>query len=180
MPRVNPAKAWCFTLNNYTEEEYGALVQQFQTLADEYFYIVGKEVGEQGTPHLQGYIEKRAGRFRPLPLFEVKRANSNQEGALTNCMHFEKAKGNRKQNWKYCSKEGNFVTNIPRPVMTYSEAKAIWKATGGISNDEYTPGDINEASLHIMYVEDYDAMPSTLQTHFMADYNAMMAARYSD
>ncbi len=180
MPRVNPAKAWCFTLNNYTEEEYGALVQQFQTLADKYFYIVGKEVGEHGTPHLQGYIEKRAGRFRPLPLFEVKRANSNQEGALTNCMHFERAKGNRSQNWKYCSKEGQFVTNMPRPVMTYRDAKKCWYLTEGIANGDYTAADINEAAMHIMFVEDYDAMPDEIQKSFMKDYDAMMAARYSD
>ncbi|GAC77796.1 replication protein, partial [uncultured marine virus] len=97
MPRINPAKAWCFTLNNYTENELGALVQLFSTLTDKYFYIVGEEIGEQGTPHLQGYIEKKTGRFRPLPLFEVKRNN-------VQCMHFEKAKGNRTQNYKYCSK----------------------------------------------------------------------------
>jgi len=178
MPRVNPAKAWCFTLNNYTQEELGALVQQFQTLADQYFYIVGEEIGEQGTPHLQGYIEKRTGRFRPLPKFAVLRDNSNQEGTLTQAMHFEKAKGNRKQNYKYCSKDGKYVTNIPRPVMTYSEAQDIWKATGGISNEEYTPGDINEASLHIMFVEEYDTMPDELQRHFMKDYKGMMAERY--
>lgn len=172
MPRVNPAKAWCFTLNNYTQEELGALVQQFQTLADKYFYIVGEEIGEQGTPHLQGYIEKRTGRFRPLPLFEVKRDN-------TQCMHFEKAKGNRKQNYKYCSKEEKFVTNIPRPIMTYSEAKAIWKATDGISNDEYSPGDINEAAMHIIFVDDYDTMTDENQKSFIKEYEAMMATRYA-
>ncbi len=173
MPRINPAKAWCFTLNNYTENEYGALVQLFSSVADKYFYIVGKEVGASGTPHLQGYIEKRAGRFRPLPMFEVKRNN-------TQCMHFERAKGNRSQNWKYCSKDGEYVTNMPRPVMTYRDAKKMWYLTEGISNDEYSPSDINEAAMHIMFVEDYDAMSDELQKSFMKDYNQMMAERYPD
>ncbi len=171
MVRINPAKAWCFTLNNYTENELGALVQLFSSLDETYWYIVGEEVGEQGTPHLQGYIEKKTGRFRPLPKFEVKRNN-------TQCMHFEKAKGNRTQNYKYCSKDGKFATNIPRPVMTYREAKSIWEATKGISNDEISAADINEAAMHIIFAEDYDTMTDTAQRIFITDYNKMMAARY--
>ncbi len=178
MPRINPAKAWCFTLNNYTENELGALVQLFSTLTDKYYYIVGEEIGEQGTPHLQGYIEKKTGRFRPLPLFEVKRPNSNQEGALTNCMHFEKAKGNRTQNYKYCSKDKKFVTNISRPVMTYREAKAIWAETKGIRNDQYSGADIEEAAMHICFAEDLPCMSEADGKKFLEQYDAMMAARY--
>jgi hypothetical protein len=43
----------CFTLNNYTSQEYEALLYN-----DNFKYvIIGKEVGESGTPHLQGYGE---------------------------------------------------------------------------------------------------------------------------
>lgn len=180
MPRINPAKAWCFTLNNYTENELGALVQLFSSLADKYYYIVGEEIGEQGTPHLQGYIEKKTGRFRPLPLFEVRRPSNNQEGEFTQCMHFEKAKGNRTQNYKYCSKDKKFVTNISRPVMTYREAKGIWAVTKGLRTDDYSGADIEEAALHITFAEDYDQMSNSAQRVFLAEYKAMMAARYPD
>lgn len=173
MPRINPAKAWCFTLNNYTENELGALVQLFSSLDDKYYFIVGEEVGEQGTPHLQGYIEKKTGRFRPLPLFEVKRNN-------TQCMHFEKAKGNRTQNYKYCSKDKKFVTNISRPVMTYREAKGIWAVTKGLRTDDYSGADIEEAALHIQFCEEYDQMTDSAQRVFLEQYKAMMAARYPD
>ncbi len=171
MPRINPAKAWCFTLNNYTENELGALVQLFSSLDEKYYYIVGEEVGEQGTPHLQGYIEKKEGRFRPLPMFAVNRNN-------TQCMHFEKAKGNRTQNYKYCSKDKKFVTNISRPVMTYRESKGIWEVTKGIPTDDYSAADINEAAMHIMFAEDLPEMSPTQANQFIKEYDSMMAARY--
>lgn len=172
MPRINPAKAWCFTLNNYTENEHGALVQRFSDLSDKYYFIVGKEIGAQGTHHLQGYIEKKVGRFRPLPCFEVLRDDKN-------AMHFERAKGNRKQNYKYCSKDGNFETNIPKPKMTYKEAKAIWKETNGISNEIYDPATINEAAMHIEYMELYDIYTDSNQEKFMTQYKAMLKDRYN-
>ncbi len=171
MTRVNPAKAWCFTLNNYTENEFGALVRKFSVLYEKYYFIVGKEIGANGTPHLQGYIEKRDGRFRPLPCFAVERDGKN-------AMHFERAKGNRKQNYKYCSKDGDYTTNIPKPVMTYTEAKEIWKHTNGISNDKYSPDIIEEAAYHIQYVELYDILTDEAQIKFMKEYNAMMAKQY--
>ncbi len=173
MPRVNPAKAWCFTLNNYTENEAGALVQRFSSLSNKFFFIVGKEIGEQGTPHLQGYIEKRTGRFRPLPCFEVLRDGKN-------AMHFERAKGNRKANYKYCSKEGDFLTNISKPVMTYNEAKDIWRTTNGISNHEFDAATINEAAMHIEYMEIYDCYTDEAQAAFMQAYNTMMMERYPE
>ncbi len=49
--RENPTRHWCFTLNNYNEgEENGAW------LPDSEYWVIGKEKGESGTPHLQGYV----------------------------------------------------------------------------------------------------------------------------
>ncbi len=80
---------------------------------------MGKEVGEMGTPHLQGYIalKVKSKKFRPLPTFAVKR----EEGK--NAMHFERARGNREQNYKYCSKEGNFITNITPAAEQLEQAE---------------------------------------------------------
>lgn len=97
------------------------MVLQFSKISEKnpnFKYIVGKEVGEQGTPHLQGYIQSNK-KFRPLPQFKVMRDNKQ-------AMHFERAKGNAMQNFRYCSKDGDFVSNMDRPYMNEEEAQKIW------------------------------------------------------
>lgn len=91
---VNPAKRWCFTLNNYTEEEICSIVPIVCDKCN--IGIIAKECGESGTPHLQGYIEFKT-KTRPLTHFKTKR------------IHWEKCKGNRQSNIDYCSKEGNVI-----------------------------------------------------------------------
>lgn len=97
--RTHPAKRWCFTLNNYTAEEYDALVTLFENQEIVEYGIFGREVGQAGTPHLQGFIrlvrKQRLGAVRLLP--GLQRA------------HLEIARGSEQQNRRYCSKEGDVV-----------------------------------------------------------------------
>ena len=48
-------RSFCFTLNNWKQEEYDWLAQKLKSEKVNY-YIIGKEKGESGTPHLQGYV----------------------------------------------------------------------------------------------------------------------------
>lgn len=53
--RTNQTKSWFFTFNNYTEEDIITLKNKFDEDIFEK-YIFEKEVGESGTPHLQGCV----------------------------------------------------------------------------------------------------------------------------
>lgn len=110
MSRGSQSSKWCLTVNNWTEANLDQLVHIFQRLG--YEYILGEEVGEQGTPHLQGYFETGGARIRPIEKLK-----------LDFCPHFEKAKGSKLDNIKYCTKEGGTIhTNmrIPRPLPAIS------------------------------------------------------------
>uniref|UniRef100_UPI00404AECB1 hypothetical protein n=1 Tax=Flavobacterium sp. TaxID=239 RepID=UPI00404AECB1 len=92
------ARHYCFTLNNWESSELSTLTQAFLKKKNLYF-VIGKEVGKKGTPHLQGYV-KHENAF----CYEwLKKIN--------NRMHIEKCEGDEKSNIVYCTKDGDYITN---------------------------------------------------------------------
>lgn len=103
MSQSPKSRSWCFTINNYTEQEYESLFEDHNSVK---YMIVGKEVGENQTPHLQGYVWcKNQIRMATVKTIVGSRA------------HLEIAKGNHEQNFKYCSKDGDFKEVGTRPIM---------------------------------------------------------------
>ena len=86
---MSKSRSYCFTTNNYTS------TPPFHSSMK--YMVVGKEVGESGTPHLQGYVVFNS----PLLLSSVKKYF--QEGT-----HFETTLGSALQASTYCKKDGNF------------------------------------------------------------------------
>lgn len=113
--QVSASIRWCFTLNNYTEDEYSAIVSIIRGNKLRYG-IMGKEVGDSGTPHLQGYVEFKT-RNRPMSVFDNKR------------IHWEKAKGDKESNIDYCSKEDlePFVYDINPKFIQHIEKLYDWE-----------------------------------------------------
>lgn len=123
--QVSPSNSWCFTLNNWTKEEYSSILNELET-SDKYFYCIGKETGEKElTPHLQGYIslKDKTKKFR-MTKFENMCIRNDKK-----CMRCSRARGTRMQNLVYCSKEECYITNIEpeKPVKIYEDwSKYPW------------------------------------------------------
>ena len=104
--RITQTKRWCFTLNNYTEDDVkimrGASGATFKK------FIFSREIGESGTPHLQGFFESLK-KCRPMELFKNKK------------IHWEKTKGSDMDNVIYIEKDHDVVLKFglpeqPRPL----------------------------------------------------------------
>lgn len=54
MPKFKIGKRFCFTFNNYTEEEEKKLKEELEKNAK--YAVFGHEKGEEGTKHLQGFV----------------------------------------------------------------------------------------------------------------------------
>lgn len=91
------AKNWSFTLNNFNEEEI-LLLRNSASLPIVRYLVFQQEIGEEGTPHIQGYISLNT------------RQRLNQLKKLVgNRAHLEVARGTPVQNRTYCTKTESAV-----------------------------------------------------------------------
>jgi len=94
----NRSYNWCFTLNNYNDEDI-ALIAHWPAR----FVVVGREVGKEGTPHLQGFVIMK----------NVARLSSMKK--MQQAAHWEICKGSWEQNYDYCTKDGDFTEFGEKP-----------------------------------------------------------------
>lgn len=120
----SPRIKYCFTLNNYTEEDELRIKLFFEEKAA--YAIYGREVAPTtGTPHLQGYVHlKSKMRFNAF------------KTAIGETAHIETAKGSDQQNFEYCSKSGDYFemgekttqgkrSDLSDAINTLSETKSL-------------------------------------------------------
>ena len=103
-------KRWCFTLHNWSDAD----IERLKKIPCKYM-VVGIEVGEKGTPHLQGYV-----RMTKTTTFN---AVKKMIGARA---HIEQARGTELENDEYCRKDGviAFETGTMNPEINSKGCKA--------------------------------------------------------
>lgn len=105
MPSSKRLRNFCFTINNYTDEDIKNCDDLHEKGLCKYI-IYGKEEAKTGTPHLQGYCELS----KQMPFNTVKKL-------LGGTVHIEPRKGTSEQASVYCKKDGDFIEKgiISRP-----------------------------------------------------------------
>lgn len=103
-----------FTLNNWDDKD----VEDIRNLGSQYV-VFGKEVGENGTHHLQGYVYFKSARTLSSLKKKLKKA------------HFEPRRGSHEQARDYCLKDGDYE-EIGTPPVSQKEKgekeKERWEA----------------------------------------------------
>lgn len=106
MPRVNPenpsSRNWVFTINNPEENDEARLAKPYEWVK---YAAYAHEVGEQGTPHLQGYLCS----WEPVKMAKIKQYLPRA--------HLEVMYGRLQDNDAYCSKQNELVEIGERPMQ---------------------------------------------------------------
>jgi len=106
MPEAQ-SNRWCFTLNNPVPQDINLLTDLINDVGTNgiTYLVYGREIGEQGTPHLQGFVcfssRKRFGTVRRI---------------IGHRAHIEVARGTTAQAADYCKKDGDFVEGGQPPA----------------------------------------------------------------
>jgi len=115
MSHTTRTRTWCFTLNNYNDVHIKHIKEVLALHAR--YVVFGKEVGKQGTPHLQGYVYF---------------TNAKQRQAVARLLPnawLDVANGSAEKNRKYCTKEGDFWEQGEIPMEA-----SVARAKGGAGN----------------------------------------------
>ena len=109
---MSKARNYCFTFNNYTVEEHTDIM-----VIECKYLVIGKEIGESGTPHLQGFIA-----------FNNQRSFNGMKKLIPRA-HIEVAK-TIDEAIEYCKKDGEFFEKGEPPMSQKrkgEQGKEYWE-----------------------------------------------------
>lgn len=165
--RRSRSRKWCFTINNYTEEQYLDLISVENLLSVRYL-IVGKECARStGTKHLQGAV-----------VFKNARTMGGVKAVLkSHSAHLEIMGGTFKQASDYCKKELCFFEYGDLPLDPSGKAE-LYKARWASMIELAKNGDIDdigeeEPQLYVSHYRTWKAIardtqvaPAALESEF--------------
>jgi len=144
---------FCFTLNNYTNEEE-QVVQLLGSALKLKWLIYGREIGAQGTPHLQG----AAVIGRQLAWATIKKSFPPRT-------HLEEMMGTPRESFTYCTKDdANYYQwgDEPKPGKRNDLLNAIVAMRSAKSLREFVKDDDN-AAVFVRYTKGLITFRSLLQ-----------------
>lgn len=98
---MSRSRNWCFTINNYEECDENNV---FGMSVDSVYTVCGKEVGESGTPHLQGFVS-----------FKNEKSLAQMQDYIPRS-HLEKKRGTFKEASDYCKKDNDYFEHGTLPM----------------------------------------------------------------
>lgn len=136
---------WVFTLNNPVPEDEARLNQLFEDNLCDYL-VYGRETGESGTPHLQGFVAFR----------EKKRFNAAKR-LLGARAHLERAR-RPSEAAEYCKKDGDY------------EEFGEMKGRGKRNELDLFKADVQEGMLSLREIREKHSNVYARYTKFVIDY----------
>lgn len=148
---------FCFTLNNWTDEEYESITGSFAPSVK--WIIVAKETGENGTPHLQGacVIGKQMAFSTLKKLTGFSRA------------HLEPMCGTPHDSLVYCSKQDTQpfqMGTLPKPGKRNDIHEVAQRILGG-ENISAIVSDVDHAVVFVKYSRGLMNLSSITSVHRM-------------
>jgi len=130
-------KNWSFTLNNPTQEDADRLDQINPDLIT--YLIYGREIGEQGTPHLQGCVFFRSSKNLQEVIHIIGQAHFSVTRSTVHTI-------------EYCMKDGNFVEKGINPALIESRPQGRKRKNNDDEDleafkDKVKSGEYNEKEL---------------------------------
>lgn len=154
----SPSFIWSFTFNNYDVTSRDSLACYFSSIGAK--YIMGYEVGEQGTPHIQGHVEfKKKLRLTALKKIDIR-------------IHWERTR-NIDASRDYCKKDGDYVTNMCTPRLIKFPTK-WYKWQQDIIDLVDNPDRWDDRSIHWFWETTGNVGKTTLVRYLVGCKNALL------
>lgn len=158
--QISPAVHWCFTYNNYDETSIKDLLDKLSSSK----YVFQEEIGEQGTPHLQGYVAFN------------KKVRAKQYVGIDK-IHWEKKKGTIKDCIRYCSKSETRKENGRlwiKGLEIEKEIKTITPRGWQKEVIEIISQEPDDRSIHVFYEKDGNVGKSQLAKYMCVHHNGLV------